>query len=110
MYVYRARCRNRLNLTIRARARSGASAPRWEWLAGVHPRATRGSSVVVSLSLGLGERCLSADRGEFPLLDPVIRPNEERLGNRQTERLGGLEVDGQLELGVLLDGKVPCSP
>ena len=32
--------------------------------------------------------------------------SEERLGNCQAERLGGLEIDDQLELGRLLDRQV----
>src|SRR6202158_3010316 len=39
-------------------------------------------------------------------LDHLIRPLEERLGDRQAEGLGGLEVDDQLELRWLLDGQV----
>ena len=38
------------------------------------------------------------------LLDHLIRPLQQRLGDRQAEGLGGLEVDDQLELrGLLLD-------
>src|SRR5215470_18803766 len=40
------------------------------------------------------------------LLDHLIRPREHRLRNSQAKRLGGLEVDHQLELGGLLDGQV----
>src|SRR3990170_1928946 len=36
----------------------------------------------------------------------LIRPNQQRLGDRQPEGLGGLEVEHQLELGGLLDGEV----
>src|SRR5437016_393835 len=38
------------------------------------------------------------------LLDDLVRPPQHRLRDRQAERLGGLEVDDQLELGRLLDG------
>jgi hypothetical protein len=38
------------------------------------------------------------------LLDHLIRPLQERLGDRQAEGFRGLEVDHQLELGWLLDG------
>src|SRR5438034_5060359 len=38
--------------------------------------------------------------------DDLIRPREQRLRNRQPERLCGLEVDDQLELPRLLDGQV----
>src|SRR5258708_14039007 len=40
------------------------------------------------------------------LLDHRIRPLQERRRDRQAERLGGLEVDDQLELGRLLDGEI----
>src|SRR5258708_31894537 len=39
-------------------------------------------------------------------LDHPIRPLQERRRDRQAERLGGLEVDHQFELGRLLDGEV----
>src|SRR6266446_2535571 len=47
-------------------------------------------------------------RGMFvdPSLYDLIRPLQERLRDRQAEGLGGLEVDDQLELGGLLDGKI----
>src|SRR6266481_6720411 len=41
-----------------------------------------------------------------PLLDHLIRPLQERRRDRQAEGLGGLEVDDELELGGLLDGKI----
>jgi hypothetical protein len=41
-----------------------------------------------------------------PSLDHLVRPLQERLRNRQAERLRGLEVDDQLELRRLLDGQV----
>ena len=37
------------------------------------------------------------------LLDHLIRPQQERLRDRQPEGLGGLEVDEQVELRRLLD-------
>jgi hypothetical protein len=37
------------------------------------------------------------------LLNHLIRPLEERRQDRQTECLGGLEIDDQLELGWLFD-------
>src|SRR6266702_6596907 len=40
------------------------------------------------------------------LLDDLIRPSQERLWDRQPERLGRLEVDHQLDLGRLLHGQV----
>jgi len=36
-------------------------------------------------------------------LNHVVRAQQERLWDRQSERLGGLEIDNQLELGWLLD-------
>src|SRR5713226_1549343 len=40
------------------------------------------------------------------LLDHLIRPEKERWGDGEAERLGGLEVDDQLELCGLLHGQV----
>jgi hypothetical protein len=37
------------------------------------------------------------------LFDHLIRPLQERLGDREAEGLGGLEVDDQFELGGLFD-------
>src|SRR5262245_42995590 len=47
-----------------------------------------------------------------PLLDYFIRPRQQRWRDREAEGLGGLEVDGQLELRRLLDGQErrTCSP
>src|SRR5215831_10285355 len=39
-------------------------------------------------------------------LDDLIRACQQRRGDREAEHCGGLEVDHQLELGGLLDGKV----
>lgn len=39
-------------------------------------------------------------------LNPVVRPRQHRLRNRDCERLGGIHVDVQFELGRLLDGPV----
>jgi hypothetical protein len=39
-------------------------------------------------------------------LNKVIRPPQQRRRDRQTDSLGGLEVDDQLELRRLLDGQV----
>ena len=36
------------------------------------------------------------------LLENLIRPQQQCLGNREAERLGGLEIDHQLELPGLL--------
>ena len=40
------------------------------------------------------------------LLDDLVCPQEQRRRDRQAQRLGGLEVDHQLELRRLLDGQV----
>jgi hypothetical protein len=40
------------------------------------------------------------------LLDHLVRPQQQGLRDRQAQRLGGLEVNDQLELGRLLDGEV----
>src|SRR5258708_16523721 len=37
------------------------------------------------------------------LFDHLIRPQQERLRNREPECLGGLEVDDEIELGGLLN-------
>src|SRR2546422_3198421 len=41
-----------------------------------------------------------------PSLDHLIRPQQQCLRDRQAEGFRGLEVDDQLELGRLLDGKI----
>src|SRR5882724_13608393 len=50
----------------------------------------------------------SASRGHDDLLsaDHLIRLEEERRGNREPERLSGLEIDDQLELRRLLHRQV----
>src|SRR4029077_3841163 len=40
------------------------------------------------------------------LLDDLVGAGEDRLGDRQAERLGGLQVDDQLECGRLLDRQI----
>jgi hypothetical protein len=40
------------------------------------------------------------------LFDDLIRPRQHRCRDRQTQGLGGLEVDNQVELGRLFDGEV----
>jgi hypothetical protein len=39
-------------------------------------------------------------------LDDLVRPRQQRRRDREAERLGGLEVDHELELGGLLDGQI----
>ena len=63
----------------------------------------------VGASLHGGERNLTplaTDCQECSLLDHLIRPLQERLRDRQPERLRRLEVDHQLERGRLLDGQI----
>src|SRR5262249_15896348 len=43
---------------------------------------------------------------EHRLSADLVRPPEHRWRDRQVERLGGLEIDDQLELRRLLDGQV----
>jgi len=43
---------------------------------------------------------------EHALLDHLIRPLHQRLRDSEPERLGGIEVDDQLELRRLLDREV----
>src|SRR5215467_4526799 len=68
--------------------------------------ATKATSVraMIAASFPLGRPL--AEGGER-LLDHFIRPREQRRGNRQTERLGGLEVDDELELLGPLDRHIP---
>src|SRR5262249_4478143 len=42
-------------------------------------------------------------------LDYFVGPHQERLRNRQAQRLGGLEVDDELEHGWLLDRQITWS-
>ena len=44
--------------------------------------------------------------GQHALLDHLIRPQEDRLRDREPKGLRGLQVDHELEFGGLLDGKV----
>jgi hypothetical protein len=54
-------------------------------------------------SLRIGRPAASV---EHALLDDLIRPNQERLRDGDAKRLGGLDVDDQLELRGLLDGQI----
>ena len=42
---------------------------------------------------------------EHGLLDDVVGPEQERLRDRQAERLRGIQIDDQLELCGLFDGR-----
>src|SRR5207245_2452959 len=44
--------------------------------------------------------------GRARLLDDLIRPQQHRLWDRQADRLGGFEIDDQLELRRLLHGQI----
>src|SRR5262245_40555930 len=62
--------------------------------------ATSGHSLLLLARLS----CASAQNRKASL-DHLVRPPQQRRRDRQAERLGGLEVDDQLELGGLLDGE-----
>ena len=65
------------------------------------------TAVLVLLQEGL--ECVEerhAASVEHALLDHLVGPQQQRLGNSETERLRRLQVDHQLELGGLLDGEV----
>jgi hypothetical protein len=47
------------------------------------------------------------DRVLAGLPDDLVGLEEECRGDREAERLGGLEIDDQLEFRGLLDGQVP---
>ena len=46
------------------------------------------------------------EKATWGLLDDLVCPKEQRQRDRQAQRLGGLEVDHQLELRRLLDEQV----
>src|SRR6516165_8664776 len=48
----------------------------------------------------------SRPSGRPPLLDHLVGGGQQRFWDGEAERLGGLEVDDQLEFGRLFDGKV----
>jgi hypothetical protein len=61
----------------------------------------------------VGHRCLDvlvADcarpAGTAPLFDHLVGAQLEFATDREPKRLGGLQVDGKLELGRLLDRKI----
>jgi hypothetical protein len=75
---------------------------------GVEPGVERPESPVIR---GAGKpreaECCSQELAalvEPALLDYLVRPRENRLRDGESERLGGLRVDHQLELGGLLHG------
>jgi hypothetical protein len=63
------------------------------------------SSSGIGSAVGTGPRPEPLeDAGRAGSLDGLVGPKQHRLGNREPERPGGLEVDHQLGLGGLLDG------
>src|SRR5215467_7542263 len=48
----------------------------------------------------------SHERAALHLFNDLIRPQQQRRRDGEAERLGGLEIDDQLELVGLLDGQV----
>src|SRR2546429_8091164 len=50
--------------------------------------------------------CVGSKDKRATLLNNLVCSQEQRPRDRQAERLGGLQVDDQLELRRLLDGKV----
>src|SRR5215471_2294234 len=61
-------------------------------------RPGRASRAPVRCSVMLGSRP--------SLLNNLIGPQQQRLRDGEAKRLGGLEIDNQLELGGLLDGEI----
>ena len=72
------------------------SAARQPGVVWVEPRV----GVAVSFSADAG----AIARSRVGSLDHVIRPQQQRRRDREAERLGGLEVDDEFELGGLFDG------
>ena len=77
---------------------------------GVEPRAERPESVVIRWPLKPGEtECCSQEPSalvEHGLLNHLIRPQQDRLRNRQAEGLGRLQFDDEVKLRCLLDWEV----
>src|SRR5215471_11738789 len=59
---------------------------------------------------GEAQRCTkeSAALVEHELLDQLVGSDQDRLRDRQAQRLGGLEIDDQLENAWLFDRKFGC--
>ena len=45
-------------------------------------------------------------RSKNPSLDHLVGAQQERFGNREAERLGGGQIDDEIEFGRLLDRNV----
>src|SRR5688572_33465043 len=62
---------------------------------------------MTSYGAGMARSIIVSRRGGTdPLLDDSIGPQQDRRRNRQPERLRRLQIDHELELQGLLDGKV----
>jgi hypothetical protein len=69
-------------------------APEWPGESNLHQRARPHTTIYSSAP---SRRSRSRARPPYGLLDHLIRPLQERLGDRQAEGLGGPEIDHQLE-------------
>src|SRR5437899_5108929 len=65
-----------------------------------------GRTLGMPFILGLLSFLTLSDDTKPGLLDDLIRPPQQRVRDRQAERLGSLEVDDELKLRRLLDGEV----
>ena len=66
----------------------------------------RGRGVAARTPQGGRSRSDSCTATNSPSFNELVGANQERLQDRQPERLGGLEIDHQREFGRLLDGKI----
>ena len=64
-------------------------------LAYVGGKANAATHKVKDNGVGAGDQAQGGAR--MPLFDHFVGEAEDRLGDRQAERLGGLEIDDQLE-------------
>jgi hypothetical protein len=53
-----------------------------------------------------GQSRPNAPQQKVLLFDHIVRGGKQGLGNAEVKRFGCLEIDAQLELGRLLDGKI----
>src|SRR5215468_10289912 len=72
------------------------------------PRECRVTSPPLSRPAKAGASDNRLDRGRMPiaLLDDVVGAGEDRLRDRQSERLRGLEIDRKIESGRQLDRQI----
>ena len=59
-----------------------------------------------SLNLIFAEWAATRSLVEHALFDHQVRPQQQRVRNRQAERFGSLEIDHEFELGRLHDWQV----